>query len=126
MLLAAASAVARQFGIEPDWLNSGPADLIDHGLPPGFESRLVTREYGVGLRVHFAGRLDQICFKTYAAADTAGRHLTDLVALGPGIDEMEFAFSWVIGQDPSPASRGQLAEPADYLEVRDALDRVEG
>jgi hypothetical protein len=86
---------------------------------------LVAVEYGSSLRVHFAGRVDQICFKTYAAADVAGRHLTDLVALAPNEDEMEQAFRWAVSQDPSAGFRTQLAGLADYMGVRHVLDRIE-
>jgi hypothetical protein len=124
-LTAAVRAVAVQYSIEPTWLNAGPADLIDWGLPGGFAQRLVAVEYGSSLRVHFAGRVDQICFKTYAAADVAGRHLTDLVALAPNEDEMEQAFRWAVSQDPSAGFRTQLAGLADYMGVRHVLDRIE-
>jgi hypothetical protein len=126
VLLTAIRAVAVQFAIEPTWLNAGPADLVDWGLPDGFEGRLTSVEYGRVLRVHFADRLDQICFKTYAAADVAGRHLADLIALSPTEDEMEFAFRWVVTQDHSAGFRSQVAGLADYLEVRHVLDRIEG
>jgi hypothetical protein len=97
---------------------------VDWGLPEGFETRLVTKPYGTALAVHFSGRLDQICFKTYAAADVAGRHLTDLTKLAPTRDEMDFAFRWVVTQDPSTGFRAQLEQLADYLEVRDVLNRI--
>ncbi|MCE5204303.1 MAG: hypothetical protein ABFC80_06585 [Coriobacteriales bacterium] len=115
VLIQASAAVAEQFQIEPDWLNAGPADLMDHGLPVGFETRLVPRTYGPALTVHFAGRLDQICFKLYAAADVGGRHLVDLQALGPTEEEMRFALEWVRQQDDSEGFRAQLAELFDYL-----------
>jgi len=38
-LLAAARVVARDFGLLPDWLNAGPASLLDFGLPEGFLQR---------------------------------------------------------------------------------------
>ena len=120
----AVEAVSTQFGVEVDWLNYGPASLIDWGLPEGFESRLVAKRYGEFLLIHYAGRLDQVCFKTYAAADVAGRHLTDLIALTPSASDMDFAFRWAVVQDPSAAFRSQLEGLADYMEVRDVLDRV--
>lgn len=125
-LLAAVQAVAIQFVVEPGWLNGGPSDLIDWGLPEGFEERLVAVDYGRALRIHFASRLDQICLKTYAAADVAGRHLTDLIALAPAEDEMDLALRWAVSQDPSGGFRIQLAGLADYLGVRHVLDRIEG
>ncbi|MBE0418246.1 MAG: hypothetical protein IBX63_10820, partial [Coriobacteriia bacterium] len=102
------------------------ASLLDAGLPEGFEARLETQEYGTVLAVHFAGRLDQICLKTYAAADLAGRHLADLLALNPAPDEMDFAFRWTMRQDASGAFLLQLAALSDYLEVRDVFDRITG
>lgn len=126
VLVESARAVAREFGIEEDWLNSGPTSLLDAGMPEGFAGRLETREYGTVLAVHFAGRLDQICLKTYAAADVSGRHLTDLLALNPVRDELDFAFRWTMSQDASAAFLVQLAELAHYLEVSDVLDRITG
>jgi len=121
-LNAAAEAVAAQFVIDAGWLNAGPADLLDHGLPDGFAERLIPEDYGYALTVHYAGRLDQICFKTFAAADVSGRHLTDLVALAPTDDEVRFAVSWIAQQDTLDGFRPQLIELLDYLEVPHAID----
>ncbi len=114
-LSSAVAAVASQYLIDSNWLNAGPADLIDHGLPEGFEGRLITNRIGHALTVHFAARLDQICFKTYAAADVAGRHLTDLLALRPSDDEMAIALRWIADQDDSEGFRQQLTELLDYM-----------
>ncbi|MDZ4168202.1 MAG: hypothetical protein U1E26_00910 [Coriobacteriia bacterium] len=90
-------------------------------LPPDSSSaRRKTSMLSLFERVHFAGRIDQICFKTYAAADSAGRHLTDLIALAPTSVEMEFAASWVTTQDDSEGFGSQLTELIDYLEERRA------
>lgn len=123
-LAEAVAEVSKQMGVEAGWLNCGPAGLVDWRLPDGFEARLVARDYGAFLRIHFASRLDQICFKSYAAADVAGRHLTDLLALAPSAAEMDFAFRWVVQQDPSSGFGVQLEGLADYMEVRDVFDRV--
>jgi hypothetical protein len=81
-LLSARAAVAADFGLDEDWLNAGPTDLLRWGLPEALMSRVVTRSYGKTLIVHFAGRLDQIHFKLYAMVDQGGgRHETDLRAL---------------------------------------------
>lgn len=109
LLDESARAVAREFGIEEDWLNSGPTSLLDAGLPEGFAGRLENREYGTVLAVHFASR-----------------HLVDLLALNPAPDEMDFAFRWTMSRDASSAFLVQLAELADCLEVRDVLDRITG
>ncbi|MBE0418353.1 MAG: hypothetical protein IBX63_11365, partial [Coriobacteriia bacterium] len=78
----AAAAAARDFGLEPSWLNSGPADLLDHGLPPGFFGRMTSVRYGPRLVVHVPAREDLVPLKVYAAADSGvGRHTGDLAAL---------------------------------------------
>ena len=43
-LLRAAGKVARELQLDPHWLNTGPADQIQAGLPVGFLSRLTRRD----------------------------------------------------------------------------------
>ncbi len=84
-LARAVSEVADAHDLAPDWLNVGPASLLDLGLPAGFEDRLTARHYG-SLTVWLAGPYDLVCFKLYAAADhwpSQDRHLDDLRALHP-------------------------------------------
>lgn len=120
-LLSARAAVARDFGLDQNWLNSGPTDLIKWGLPSGFMTRVVTRHYGPALDVHFAGRVDQIHFKVFAMVDQGGgRHETDLRALDPTAPELVAAARWSITQDPSPGYRSVLVEALRYLGVDDA------
>lgn len=45
-LEAARNLVARDFSLPDDWLNPGPTDLLDFGLPEGFIDRLERRDYG--------------------------------------------------------------------------------
>lgn len=103
-LAVAVEDVARQYGIEPDWINAGPADLArDPGLPAGFLDRS-TPVVTDGLVLHLAGRLDQIHLKFYAAADQMpanSRHLQDLVALQPTRQELRDAAEWAARHDPS-------------------------
>jgi hypothetical protein len=120
-LLSARAAVARDFGLDQNWLNPGPTDLIKWGLPNGFMTRVVTRHYGPALDVHFAGRVDQIHFKIFAMVDQrGGRHETDLRALEPTAAELIAAARWSITQDPSPGYRSVLVEALRYLGVDDA------
>ena len=94
-LMEAAVIVARDFGLEADWLNAGPTSLLVHGLPPGFPQRLVKRRYGPSLEVSFAGRLDQVFFKLYAAVDRREpRDIADLRALEPTPTELRDAARW--------------------------------
>lgn len=103
VLREARDRVGRDFGLPEDWLNSGPTDLLQFGLPEGFWLRVTTRQYGDALTVHFSGRVDQIHFKLYAMVDQAGgRQEADLRALQPTSEELIAAAKWSITHDPSP------------------------
>ena len=120
-LVAARDKVARDFEISEGWLNAGSADLLRWGLPDGFVDRLTPRRYGDHLVVHFAGRLDQIHFKLYAAADQqGGRHEDDLRALDPTEDELVLAARWTRTQDPSEGFLLMLQAKLADLGVVDA------
>lgn len=103
--------VARVLGLRGDWLNPGPASLLDLGLPEGFAQRLETRRYG-GLTLHLASRLDHIALKLYAAVDQGpdSKHAADLLALAPSPDELLGAARWARMHDPSEAFRSQLLQ----------------
>lgn len=120
-LVAARAAVAADFGLDENWLNAGPADLLTWGLPEAFMSRVVSRSYGRTLVVHFAGRLDQIHFKLFAMVDQGGgRHEADLRALSPTRGELVAAARWSITQDPSPGYRSVLQDALHALGVDNA------
>jgi hypothetical protein len=91
----AAALVARDLGLEPNWLNPGPTSLLDLGLPEGFADRLSTRGYGSALQVSFASRIDQIYLKLYAAADRREpRDFADLRQLAPTDQELRAGARW--------------------------------
>lgn len=120
-LVVARDRVARDFELEPDWLNPGPADLLRFGLPDGFMKRVETRGFGPALTVHFAGRVDQIHFKLYALVDQgAGRHEDDLRALKPTRDELLAGARWAMTHDPSEGFRKELLGALEHLGVQDA------
>jgi hypothetical protein len=120
-LREARDRVTRDFGLDDNWLNAGPTDLLRWGLPGGFWTRIVTRHYGQALTVHFAGRLDQIHFKLYAMVDQAGgRHEADLRALHPTKDELIAAAHWSMTHDPSPGYLAMLKVALRVLGVPDA------
>ncbi|MFT5906457.1 MAG: hypothetical protein ACI9E1_002067 [Cryomorphaceae bacterium] len=105
-LLSAAEKVAVGMNLPVDWLNNGPSSgaggLFQVGLPEGIETRWEEQEYGEALSVYFVGRLDQICFKLYAAVDQMGSyHGQDLAKLMPNTEELRFAIDWVKTHDSS-------------------------
>jgi hypothetical protein len=119
-LREARDRVARDFDLDANWLNGGPTDLLKWGLPEGFMNRIVTRQYGDALTVHFASRFDQIHFKLFAMVDQAGgRHETDLRAMHPSKPELIAAARWSMTQDPSPGYRMVLKEALNALGVED-------
>jgi hypothetical protein len=112
--------VKRDFGLKEDWLNPGPTDLLQFGLPDGFWNRLTTRSYGEALTVHFAGRLDQIHFKLYAMTDLGpGRHEADLRVLRPSREEIIAAAKWARTHDPSPGFLMVIRSALRHLGVED-------
>jgi hypothetical protein len=102
-------------GLFEGWLNNGPSrgegGLFQMGLPAGLVGRLTEKKYGSRLAVHFIGRLDQIHFKLYAAADQRdGTHLNDLQALRPDAAELEAAARWAMTHDVSEGFKMVLKE----------------
>ena len=62
-------------------------------------------------RYFFAGRLDQIHFKLYAAVDrSGGYHADDLLKLNPTEDELLMAARWSMTHDVSAGYRMSLME----------------
>ena len=94
--------IARDLGLDENWLNCGPSDLMQEGLPEGYLERAKTEKFGSKLMIHFLDRYDQIHLKVYACVDSGpGRHLDDLRVLKPTDAEMESAARWTMKQDPS-------------------------
>lgn len=71
-LSVAVREVGEALGLGEAWLNTGPAGIIDVGLPLGLEDRVTVRHYGA-LEVHLPAREDQVCLKLYAAVDQGER-----------------------------------------------------
>jgi hypothetical protein len=111
----AATQVGRDLGLGSNWLNNGPSSgeggLFQMGLPFGFASRLSRHHFGPRLTVYFIGRLDQIHFKLYAAADQRDpTHIEDLRALQPTDAELEAAARWAMTHDVSAGFREILQQ----------------
>ena len=125
-LLAAADRVARDLDLGEGWLNAGPADLLDHGMPPGFADRLHSTRYGPGLTVYYPAREDLIALKVYAAADTGvGRHTQDLEALSPTPAELFAGAVWARTQDPSEGFRSMLVALLNYVGATEEAERLD-
>lgn len=120
-LVDAARATARVMGIREDWINAGPAALLDLGLPAGFANRTVERRFG-GLVVHLAGRRDQVFLKLYAAVDQgpSSKHFQDLGDLRASRQELLDAARWTLTHDDSPGFRSELLKALASLGVDDA------
>jgi hypothetical protein len=122
-LAVAIEDVALTYGLSSDWMNLGPAAILDHGVPSGFLERLERRDYG-GLVLWLADRVDMICFKLFAGVDQGirSRHLQDLRELAPTRDELLIAARWTRTHDPSPGYRALLRETLEVLgaEISDA------
>ena len=127
-LTKAAVIVARDMGFVVGWLNnavSRDADgVFQRGLPTGFKDRLEKRRYGRCLTVYFIGRVDQIYFKLYAAADQGGQHIKDLIALRPTARELEFAAAWTRSHDSSEGIWRALQKLIRKLGHADIADRI--
>lgn len=121
-LIEAARRVAADLDLEEKWLNAEPSrDLLEFGLPEGFQDRLRTQAFGPALAVHFADRLDQVHLKLYAVVDQGpGRHLEDLQALEVSPNELIAAARWARTHDPSEGFRAELLRVLTFLGVPDA------
>lgn len=110
--------VGQEMGIDEEWLNFGPAPLMEFGLPPGLEDRLTRRSFGPCLALHMVGRADQIHFKMYATMDPKTRietHLGDLLDLEPTEGEAQAAVDWLLTHKTSPDFRHKLKQVLDRI-----------
>lgn len=119
-LLKEIKAVGMALELGEYWINGEPTSLLETGLPEGFENRLIVKKYD-GLTIHFAGRLDQICLKLYAAVDQGpkSKHFADLKRLTPTLDELLTAKKWNLTQDVSEEFSVSLAQALSALGVED-------
>lgn len=124
-LISAVRRVARDSHLPENWLNAGPADMQQWGLPVGWRDRAETRTYGDRLTVHFFGPEDLIPLKLFAVVDKgSGKHLDDLLALNPSSDDIVAAAQWCVSQDPSVGFFDMLCSVVAQLGYADALERI--
>lgn len=119
-LIQAAEEVGKALELGKDWLNIGPAPLLEMGLPEGFMHRMHTRQYK-GLTIHLADRFDQICFKLYASVDQGpnSKHFVDLITLKPNANELKQAKNWCITHDVSENFEIMVNEALESIDVSD-------
>ena len=117
-LRKAVEDVAGALALSTDWLNPGPAALVDLGLPEGFLDRTSVRTCGA-LTIRLAARVDQIAFKLYAAVDQGpqSKHFADLRTLAPTADELLGSARWCRTHDPSEGFLTMLLQTLAALGV---------
>ena len=125
-LLSAANIVARDLGLEPNWLNNKAA-LAKQRLPEGLCERLHSKRYGDRLTIHAIDRFDQICLKLHAVVDrdSSSHHLQDLLALRPSDEEMTKAKDWCLSQDAGedfPSLLRSCLKQIGYLNVGRSIE----
>jgi hypothetical protein len=116
VLEEAVERVARDFGLDPRWLNTAVANQWKTSLPPSLEEDLTWHAFG-GLRVGVAGRQSLIALKLLAAVDQGGTesvHYQDLVRLDPTDEEFEEARAWAQSEDPSPIVADHIDQVIDH------------
>lgn len=99
-LQEAIRTVARDFGLDPDWMNADVGKQWSQGFPPALMEELAWRTYG-GLEVGLVGRRTLVALKLFAAVDCGpgSVHAQDLRALRPTDAEWTEATAWVETQD---------------------------
>lgn len=128
-LLEASAQVARDLGLNQNWLNNEPSrndgGLFQLGLPHGFADRLSKQVFGSRLTIYYIGRLDQIYFKLYAVADQrADMHVADLHALKPTETELADAARWAMTHDVSQGFRMVLIELLNQMGYESAARNI--
>jgi len=128
-LLEASAQVARDLGLNQNWLNNEPSrddgGLFQMGLPHGFADRLSKQVFGSRLTIYYIGRLDQIYFKLYAVADRRDdTHIADLRALNPTETELADAARWAMTHDVSEGFRMVLIELLNQMGYESAARNI--
>jgi hypothetical protein len=111
--------VGRDLGLDEDWLNMGPKDVLEvYGAPRGLTERWERREYGPSLTVYFVSRLDQVHLKLLAAADPKAepRHMEDLlIRIRPTTEEVRAAVTWLLDRKTSARFRSNVRRTVEAL-----------
>jgi len=120
--------VGRDLGLDDDWLNMGPKDVLEsYGAPKGLTERWERREYGPSLTVYFVSRIDQVHLKLLAAADPKAepRHMEDLfIRIRPTTEEVRAAVMWLLDRKTSAWFRGNVRRIVEGLGYDDICHSI--
>jgi hypothetical protein len=122
VLQAGIRRVARDFGLDDDWMNTVVAKQWHGGMPPGLAEDLEWHQFGA-LHVGVPGREAMTALKLFAAIDQGPRsvHMQDLLRLGPTEEELARAAEWVTSQDASEAFHAQIPQVVEYVRNQQRL-----
>ncbi len=100
VLKEVAAEVGKEFGLEPEWLNNGPASL-SRDLEVGWETRVQCIYEGRRLKMHALSNRDLLASKLFAYCDRDEDDLSDILKMRPSIAEVELLRAWVLVRDGS-------------------------
>jgi hypothetical protein len=95
-----AAEVGQEFGLEPGWLNNGPASLA-RDLEQGWETRVQLIYQGKRLKMYSLSSRDLLASKLFAYCDRDEDDLSDILKMAPSISEIESLQGWVLARDAS-------------------------
>lgn len=101
VLLKCSHAVAREMGLDEEWLNNGPRGFVKD-LDKGFELRTDIIFKGSNLTIRALGRRDLIATKLQGLCDRDEVDLLDLLMMNPTIQEIESLRPWLLLRDANP------------------------
>src|SRR5436309_14174779 len=79
--------------LQDDWLNNGPASLLDQ-LRSQWDERLQTVFVGTAIHLRCLGKGDLLCVKLFALCDR-GIDFGDCLALAPTAEELKDTGTWI-------------------------------
>lgn len=126
-LTEAATRVARELQLDPNWLNSSMALFIGRDqLPELTWWSFDTRTYGPHLLVSYIRRDGLILLKLHAALDRdKPRDLTDLTALNPSAEETARHLDWILKEILGQTTHPKLPQILNHLGHGHLLSRYQ-
>jgi len=100
LLKAVAAEVGQEFGLEPGWLNNGPASL-SRDLESEWETRVQLIYKGQRLKMNTLSNRDLLASKLFAYCDRDEDDLSDILKMQPSASEVESLRAWVLERDAS-------------------------